>query len=197
MTHDPRKAARRKAKPTLRTFVLFVSFCEIAGLRLSHAAMVTERRVEGGHGRGQIVCFHSICFVLVVRVAFSVLGTHGFFKPVSLQSFMRHRRAKPLKRIFPGWRRGAARSAAFTPLHVPNCVEAGILSRLPGLRKLKRRQRRAPVSNPDPGSANERGGSAGGRLSVRLEQGLDVLAQGKVAAAGAVALRLPTRSKRK
>jgi hypothetical protein len=31
-----------KAKWTARTFVLLVSFCEIAGLRLSHAAMGTS-----------------------------------------------------------------------------------------------------------------------------------------------------------
>jgi hypothetical protein len=51
MTHDPRKAARRKAKPTPRTFVLFVSFCEIAGLRLSHAAMVTREGLRAVTGQ--------------------------------------------------------------------------------------------------------------------------------------------------
>ena len=42
MTHDPRKAARRKAQATLRTFVLFVSISEIAGLRGEVAEIRTE-----------------------------------------------------------------------------------------------------------------------------------------------------------
>jgi len=48
--HDPRKAARRKAKPTRRTFVLFVSFCEIAALRLSYAVMVTSEEFRAVKG---------------------------------------------------------------------------------------------------------------------------------------------------
>ena len=65
MTHDPSNAARRNAKPTLRTFVLFVSISEIAGLRLSHAAMVTSeesRAVTGADRWFVFIMFWSFFF---------------------------------------------------------------------------------------------------------------------------------------
>jgi hypothetical protein len=65
VTHDPRKAARRKAKPTPQTFVLFVAVCEIAGLRLSHAAMATGeglRAVTGADRWFVFIIFGSLVF---------------------------------------------------------------------------------------------------------------------------------------